>query len=362
MAACFAALPTRAAPLPEPTLRLSPTLSSPRPVSGEERTLLRVEWKAARSGVDEAEEVALLMQRVERMNGTVNDLHRLIAALPAPGARPPATALAETPTTPGSDDTFPWPLGLAGTAALALLGLFWSRRRGAAQRTAAIPAIPVLNDATLQAPARQPAPAAEPSAREPRAVPHSIRPHRAEPHPEPHLEPPLEPRAPAPAAQVGFDPNATLVNAASLTSTGAEPDTAQTLELAEIMLSMGLAEGAAEALTEHIRVHPRQALYHWLKLLDVYRATGKRDEFQRTAEELRHSFNVQAADWGSHGGRHGIEDYPHISAGITNTWRKPGGADYLQSLLEDNRGGTRAGFPEPVAEEILLLLALLKDN
>ncbi|MRR09782.1 hypothetical protein EG831_06870 [bacterium] len=168
-----------------------------------------------------------------------------------------------------------------------------------------------------------------------------------------------------------FDPNATLINAPAVAASvpklpeappGAEPDTAQTLELAEIMLSMGLAEGAADALTEHIRVHPRQALYHWLKLLDVYRATGKREEFQRTAAELRHSFNVQAADWGSHTDRHGIEDYPHISAAITNTWRKPGSADYLQSLLEDNRGGTRAGFPEQVAEEILLLLALLKDD
>jgi len=355
-AAWFAVAPTLAAALPEPALRLSPTLSSPRPVSSEDRSLLRVEWKAARSGVEEAEDLALLMQRVERMNGTVNDLHRLIAAMPTPGASRPAPAVAETPTSPDGDDALPWPVWLAGAAALAGIGLLWARRRNAAQMAQMAAAIPVLRDAAPQEPAV--------ATHERMAMPHSIRPHRAEPH--------WEPTPPPPAPQAAFDPNATLIDAvptvpkapAHLPAAppGAEPETAQTLELAEIMLSMGLTEGAAEALTDHIRVHPRQALYHWLKLLDVYRATGKRDEFQRTAAELRHSFNVQAADWGDHAGRHGIEDYPHISAGITNTWRKPGSADYLHSLLEDNRGGTRAGFPEQVAEEILLLLALLKDD
>jgi len=355
-AAWSAVAPALAAALPEPTLRLSPTLSSPRPVSSEDRSLLRVEWKAARSGIEEAEDLAALMQRVERMNGTVNDLHRLIAAMPTPGASRPAPAVAETPTTPDGDDALPWSVWLAGATALAGIGLLWARRRNAAQMAQMAAAIPVLRDAAPQEPAVvAPEPATErgpatQATHERMTIPHSIRPHRAEPHREPTMPPPTP--------QAAFDPNATWIDAAP---PGAEPETAQTLELAEIMLSMGLAEGAAEALTDHIRVHPRQALYHWLKLLDVYRATGKRDEFQRTADELRHSFNVQAADWGEHAGRHGIEDYPHISAGITNTWRKPGSADYLHSLLEDNRGGTRAGFPEQVAEEILLLLALLKD-
>jgi hypothetical protein len=35
-------------------------------------------------------------------------------------------------------------------------------------------------------------------------------------------------------------------------------------------------------------------------------------------------------------------------------------SDYLRHLLEDNREGSRAGFPQPVAEEILLLIEILK--
>lgn len=35
---------------------------------------------------------------------------------------------------------------------------------------------------------------------------------------------------------------------------------------------------------------------------------------------------------------------------------------YLRHLLEDNRDGARAGFPQSVAEEFLLLIEILKAN
>ncbi|MRR52384.1 MAG: hypothetical protein EG825_16005, partial [Rhodocyclaceae bacterium] len=50
----FTLSPAWAAGLPEPALRLSTTLSTPRPVSSLERSLLRVEWQSARSSADEA--------------------------------------------------------------------------------------------------------------------------------------------------------------------------------------------------------------------------------------------------------------------------------------------------------------------
>lgn len=335
------------AALPEPVLRLSTTLSAPHPASSADRSLLRLEWQSARSTADESEEVALLIRRLDRMNDTVEELRRLIAAQSVPPSNHPPATIATVPDSTESGDALPWPVWLACAGTLAAMGVAWTRRRTAPPEHAGIPML--REPAPPNTSAQEPATAA---LHQPTADPHSIHPKGAEAH--------LEPRA--------FDPNATLINPlaqvalAPQAAPGSVPDTAQSLELAEIMLSMGLADGAVEALTEHIRVHPRQALYHWLKLLDVYRVTGKREEFQQTANELRQSFNVQAADWGCHTGHLSIEDYPHIAAGILNNWRKPGNADYLKGLLEDNRGGTRAGFPEGVAEEILLLLALLKDD
>lgn len=129
------------------------------------------------------------------------------------------------------------------------------------------------------------------------------------------------------------------------------------------MLSMGLGHGAAQTLTEQIRSEPKQALRYWLKLLEIYRQNGQQTEFEHAAEELRQHFNVQPEDWNARPeARRSLEDYPHIATRLTDLWGKPSCLTYLQNLLDDNRGGARSGFPQSVAEELLLLTAILKAD
>ncbi len=136
------------------------------------------------------------------------------------------------------------------------------------------------------------------------------------------------------------------------------------LELADVMTSMGYADGAVEALTQHIDTNPRQALMHWLKLLAVYRQTGKRVEFEKAAEEMHSTFNVKPDHWNGNDGIANrdatLENYPHITAQLEKLWPTPECNEYLLSLLADTRNGTRTGFPPAVAEEIALLLAMLR--
>ena len=135
----------------------------------------------------------------------------------------------------------------------------------------------------------------------------------------------------------------------------------QALELAEIMLSMGLGSGAAQTLAEQIHNEPKQALRHWLKLLDIYRKNGQQEEFERSAEELRQHFNVQPEDWKKPPDTYrGLESFPHIAQRLIDLWRKPDCLVYMQNLLDDNRDGARAGFPQTVAEELLILTGMLK--
>jgi hypothetical protein len=137
----------------------------------------------------------------------------------------------------------------------------------------------------------------------------------------------------------------------------------QALELAEIMLAMGLGSGAAQTLAEQIQNEPKQALRHWLKLLEIYRKNGQQEEFERSAEELRQHFNVQPEDWKAGAETYrGLESFPHIAKRLTELWRKPDCLVYMQNLLDDNRGGARAGFPQTVAEELLLLTGMLKSE
>ena len=137
-----------------------------------------------------------------------------------------------------------------------------------------------------------------------------------------------------------------------------------TLQLAEIMLSMGLDQGAAQALIEYTQANPRHAVYHWLKLLGIYRSKGLVNEFKATAEKLREHFNIQAEDSTKLGTDDAptLEHFSRVAQHVQEIWQQPEECiSYLQHLLEDNRDGARAGFPMSVAEEILWLIEIQKE-
>lgn len=393
---------------PDPALRRSEQIDSRRlgNVSTAERSVLRVEWRAQASRDDEARTVQELLDSLRRMEATVAEIKRLLRSIPAP-----APLVAVAPEAAAADE-HSWRLAVANAVAAGLVALWWLRRRNAAKAvhaksgagaaplqnpeavTAAIRPVALPNVATGPAPtpAAAPQPRAEARAgipREPRAATVAVKP---EPSPPPIAAAPPEPAAatkPAAAAPIPAQPAAeippiefsleeadpaaiALANARmpkpapSVPRAPRKPQDSNvepTLELAEIMLSMGLAQGAAQALVEYSEANPRQALYHWLKLLDIYRSHGDHDDFKETAEKLRQHFNIQAEDWtrASTGEDPSLENFSRVSEHVQQIWSRPEECrTYLRHLLEDNREGSRAGFPRPVAEEILLLIEILK--
>ncbi len=351
------------------------------PASGIEPALKKLEGRAAQSKTDEAAVIDEVLARVARMNATVAELHTLIEAIPAPrcppaaeaAACPPAAAAvppasaehaapavsataapavvaptpkpaasAPKPAAPAAKPTvaeedalagIPWQLIAGGLALLALLGLLWRQRR--------------RKDATAESFA----------VTQPSVPPSLAKLVTQERKVSPGTTPPSTPAVAPPADQ----PSAPAADAGADTG-GADADLS--LELAEVMLSMGLTDGAAQTLTDHIRTHPRQALFHWLKLLDIYRKSGMKDDFEKSAQEIQQHFNMAPPDWepsSSEAKAPELESYAHIIGRVQELWPRRSCAEYLSRLLEDNRGGTRTGFPQPVVEEILLLVALLKD-
>ncbi len=138
------------------------------------------------------------------------------------------------------------------------------------------------------------------------------------------------------------------------------------VELAEIMVSFGRLHGAADTLAEFIRGNPKQAVTPWLKLLEVYRAAGLREDFGAVARELNKTFNVLAVTWDNYDAiRHNaiqLEDMPHIATRVQQLWGTRECQAYLQHLLRDNRDGSRAGFPFTVIDDILMLSAVLEQE
>ncbi len=136
------------------------------------------------------------------------------------------------------------------------------------------------------------------------------------------------------------------------------------LELAEMMLSMGLATGAAQKLVDHIRANPKKALAHWLKLLEIYRENGQRSNFEQAAKQLQKEFNIRASDWmRGTADRPRLEKFDRIFSKIEELWARPEECiAFLSGMLLDNRDGQRVGFPQEVAEEILLLIEIQREN
>ena len=137
------------------------------------------------------------------------------------------------------------------------------------------------------------------------------------------------------------------------------------VELADIMMSFGRIQGAAQTLADFIRHNPRQGVAPWLKLLDVYKTAGMQGEFEALTRQLNSTFNVKVVSWDDFDAvrmaSETIEQMPHIVARLQATWASRDSQVYLHELLRDNRDGTRQGFPLAVINEILCLLGVLHD-
>ena len=305
-----------------------------------------------------------ILASLTRIDALVSDIERAVRKIPdfAPmtGAARPAAPLViekevirEVPGPLGD-----WQMVLAGAALLALLAFWFGTKQGGPRKAAGGHEFDTLDDLDSKPSfkdrfalfGKKPATPA-------RAAPIERRSVQAEPHSRSPLgmPPPVRPPQRPDHAPVAVAPVVAAKPAES-------EDQNDALEVAEIMRSMGFGNNDAQAITEQIRNEPMQALRHWLKLLDVYRKNGQREEFERSAEELLMNYNVRPADWNAHQDEsQSIEDYAHLMARIVELWGKPDCLVFMQQLLDDNREGARSGFPQAVAEELLLLTSVMSE-
>ncbi|GAA5158632.1 hypothetical protein GCM10025770_03390 [Viridibacterium curvum] len=138
------------------------------------------------------------------------------------------------------------------------------------------------------------------------------------------------------------------------------------VELAEIMLSFGRVQGAAQTLADYIRANPLQAVKPWVKLLEVYKAGDMRAEFEALTLQLNKTFNVKPVAWDDFEiamrAPESLEHIPHVQERLCRVWGTRECQAWLHQLLRDNRQGTRQGFPLAIVDEILLLLAILEAS
>lgn len=349
--------------------------------SESQRAILRLEYKLLAAIYDQASQQLSVAEQVRQLETSVAELQVATegSARPAP---PVVAEPAPTPVGPTlssqpsvrstkseareSSDVWPWLAALLGSIG----ALVWFLRRYArkTERPSAVelpPEEPLPWAISEQFPPASPPPDQNPLAPDAENDPFP---------PGEYTQPPDDGRV---LAEGGSNDAMTLTE---------QNEFSPVIELADIMLSFGRVKGATDALLEYIESNPDEALQPWLKLLEIYRQHGMRQDYENLSKKLKLHFNVDPTHWDmaadiaqpaaalSEEGATSFElllsrlpnlrQLPHISEKITRLWDSPECLSYLNSLLRNNRKGEllRRGFTLSTVSELLFLLDILEKR
>lgn len=321
---------------PAATLQMAPRLNPlPNTDSAQsERDLIQREQKMAATVEAQIAQQAEMAQRLRRLEALQAELRNQLSP-PSPPIAPTPAPAPVVPPAASDGSILPWIAGLAALLAAAAATLMWR------WKTPAVRATP--DDSPTQRAGN-----GTPSPTETTAAPVMLDLTLGLP---PDPTPPLS-LTPPPS---DLDADEMLVAHDSV------------IELADIMLSFGRVQGAAQALEEFIEAHPKKSLAPWVKLLEVYQMGGLKKEFEALSQRMNELFNIATIPWDEfqdamHAKPDRVEDVPHVFEQITTLWNTRDCLKYIDRLLRDNRAGTRQGFPIGVADDLVALQAILEAS
>lgn len=140
------------------------------------------------------------------------------------------------------------------------------------------------------------------------------------------------------------------------------------MEEAEFWIALQDPKRAVDVLEPYTSVEPAGSPMPWLYLFDLYRELDDRQRYDHLRERFHRFYNARILSWDDQARsdttmvEHTIEDVPHIQSKITALWQSEQIVPYLESLLIDDRYGTRAGFALPIFREIMFLVQLANQT
>ena len=143
-----------------------------------------------------------------------------------------------------------------------------------------------------------------------------------------------------------------------------EEDTEEIIKEAKKFVAQNEIADAIEHLKWAIKAKEKIGINVWLLLLKLLRQSQLKDEFETIALQMHQHFNVMTPLWTERAAPmvvpQSLEDFPYIIKFLTDKWPNEKIIHYLEKLISDNRSGERSGFSQPIVEEILLLIVVLK--
>lgn len=137
---------------------------------------------------------------------------------------------------------------------------------------------------------------------------------------------------------------------------------------AEFFVVLGQDSAAIDLLMGHLRSTSGTSPLPYLKLLEIYKRLGERDDYERLRERFNRRFNAYAPSWETDllGGR-SLDEYPAVIERLQSLWVTPQRArEVLQATLvrPENTDTDPVGedsFDLPAYRELMLLYSVIRD-
>ncbi len=243
-------------------------------------------------------------------------------------------------------------------AALAVLGLLWSRARTQAQRAeqawrglvASSASAPETDFAASVAPQPLPAAAPEPA------------PRAAEPAPGAPSGADLSPDMAAEDAHGAWPPTAASAPAAPAEVVNPE-DLFDLQQQAEFFVSVGEHDQAIDVMKRHIADNERSSPLAYLELLRLYHSLSRVGDFNTLREQFHRYFNAQIPEFTAfHRASRTLLDWPEALAQIEALWSDAAVLALLEGLLFCHEGTDTARFDLAAYDDLLLLYAIARTT
>ena len=138
-------------------------------------------------------------------------------------------------------------------------------------------------------------------------------------------------------------------------------EVADALLQAELLVQLGDPKQAMTLLSLHIRETEKPGPAAWLMLLGLYQSTGREAQYNALSTGFRALFNAEVPPWAQSPDlvARDLESYAPVLERVQTVWRDGQARGFVESLLNDDRGGSRQGFSLNAYRELLFLIEIL---
>jgi hypothetical protein len=130
---------------------------------------------------------------------------------------------------------------------------------------------------------------------------------------------------------------------------------------AEFFVVLGQDAAAIDLLVEHLRHTGGGSPLPYLKLLEIHRRRGDREDYERSRVRFNQRFNAYAPEWGTDlGAGRSLDTYSGVLPRLEKVWPRPldAMAELEALLFRKSRGEL---FDLPAYREVLFLYSLARD-